>query len=46
MTTLVCDVEKELSNLYASYYFSENEEERAAIEAKILASLNERKDDL
>ena len=68
MTTLVCDVEKEvkkvraeyrrklrelrqrqkkeLSNLYASYYFSENEEERAAIEAKILAILNERKDDL
>ena len=69
MTTLVCDIEKEvkkvraeyrrklrelrqrqkeaLANLYAAYYFAVDEEERAAIEAKILAILeNERKDDL
>ena len=36
--------EKEaLSNLYAAYYFAEDEEERAAIEAKILAILNEQR---
>ena len=32
-----------LSNLYAAYYFAEDEEERAAIEAKILAILNEQR---
>lgn len=36
-----------LSKLYAAYYFAEDEEERAAIETKILAILkNERKDGL
>lgn len=36
--------EKEaLSNLYAAYYFAEDEEERAAIEAKILAILEDKR---
>ncbi len=36
-----------LANLYAAYYFAVDEEERAAIEAKILEILeNERKDNL
>lgn len=36
-----------LSKLYAAYYFAEDEEECAAIEAKILAILNnERMDNL
>ena len=64
MTTLVCDVEKEvkkvraeyrrklrelrqrqkeaLANLYAAYYFAVDEEERATIEAKILAILEDK----
>lgn len=32
-----------LSNLYAAYYFAENEEERATIEAKILAILDDQR---
>ena len=36
--------EKEaLAKLYADYYFAVDEEERAAIEAKILAILNEQR---
>lgn len=36
--------EKEaLSNLYAAYYFAEDEEERADIEAKILAILDNKR---
>ncbi len=32
-----------LSNLYAAYYFAENEEERAVIEAKILEILDDQR---
>ncbi len=34
---------KALSNLYADYYFAMDEEERAAIETKILTILNEQR---
>ena len=34
---------KALANLYAAYYFAENEEERAAIKAKLLAILEDKR---